>query len=44
MKSAFLLSCPLMADEEEDRKVIAGDFPDPQEQIILEPMRDLTIQ
>jgi len=27
----------LMTDQERDRKVIAGDLPDPRERIILEP-------
>ena len=30
-----------ITDEERDRKVIAGDFPDPQEQIILEPILEV---
>jgi len=33
-----------ISDEERDRKVIAGDLPDPQEQVIIELSEDTDIK
>ncbi len=33
-----------ITDEERDRKVIAGDLPDPQEQVIIELSEDTDIK